>query len=215
MQKEQLIKEELKIKKIPHKLASDIIIKNHYSHRMPISTILNIGIYYKDRLVGVIIYNQGNSTCYHNLVKGAKPQKNLELIRLWTEDGLPTGIISRAISISIKKIKQTNPLLDFIISFADQSYANHVGIIYQASNFIYVGSSKGTEIDYYLDGKKYHSRGVGATFGVSKVSELKKIFKEVKLVKRKNLKHRYIFPLKQHIRYEVEKLRKPYPKMRQ
>ena len=205
------LKHDIKLRKIPHKIASDMIIKNHYSHRMPISTILNIGIYYKERLVGTIIYNQGNSTCYHNLIKGSKPQKNMELIRLWTEDDLPSGLISRA--ISIKKIKHNNPLLDFIISFADEGYATHTGIIYQASNFIYTGTSEGTEIDYYLNGKKYHSRGVGATFGVSKLSELQKLFKSVRLVKRKNRKHRYIFPLKPEIREEVEKIRKPYPKI--
>ena len=99
-------KKDLRIRRIPHSIAKEMIIKNHYSHRVPSSTILNIGIYYKSRLVGCIMYNQGNSSSYHTLFKSAKPQKNLELIRLWTEDDLPTGIISRAISVSLKKIKK-------------------------------------------------------------------------------------------------------------
>ena len=204
------LKSEIRVRKITHRMAKDIIIKNHYSHRMPISTILNLGIFYQGRLVGCIIYNQGNSTAYHNLIRMATKNKNLELIRLWTEDNLPKGLLSRAIAVSISLIKKHNPLLEFIVSFADEAYAGHMGTIYQASNFIYVGSHKGIEKDIYINGKKYHTRGIGATFGTSKIDELKKRFK-VRIVERKNLKHKYIYPLKKEIREEVNKLSKEYP----
>ena len=205
------LKNNILVKKITHKLAAAMIIKHHYSHRMPISTMLNFGIYYLNRLVGVIIFNQGNSPSYHTLFKSSTANKNMELIRLWTQDGLPCGVITRAISVCLKKIKQNNPLLEFIVSFADEGLAHHYGTIYQASNFYYVGCTVGKEKDVYINGKKYHSRGIGATFGVSKKSELEKKYK-VEYVIRENKKHKYIYPLNNLIRKELEQMSKPYPK---
>lgn len=205
------IKDKILIKNITNKMASELIIKNHYSHRMPISSMLRFGIYYENKLVGVIIFNQGNSPSYHTLFKSSTPNKNLELIRLWTKDNLPCGIISRAISVCIKKIKQNNPLLEFIVSFSDEGLAGHYGTIYQASNFYYIGYIKGKEKDVYINGKKYHTRGISATFGVSKKEELEKKYK-VEYIERTNKKHKYVYPLKESIRKELELMKKPYPK---
>jgi len=90
---------------------------------------------------------------------------------------------------------------------------DHVGAIYQAGNWTYVGTSSP---DFYYvapNGKRYHSRSVHASgyamqFG-RKTYTLKP--EEMERIDTPG-KHKYLMPLDDAMRAQIEPLRKPYPK---
>ena len=72
---------------------------------------------------------------------------------MWLDDIAPRNSESRAISYAIKFIRRACPGVAWIQSFADERCGG-LGVVYQASNFLYLGSHKATF--YVLDGTPYH-----------------------------------------------------------
>lgn len=129
------LKETYSIKRIDYKIAMDIIVKNHYLHRKCPCTFA-FGLFHGDSIKGVIIYGVSCSSTLLKGICGEEEKGNVyELTRLWVCDSVPKNGESYLIS-------NTLPLLDknIIVSFADSSQ-NHVGIVYQAANFMYCGLS--------------------------------------------------------------------------
>src|SRR3546814_261925 len=77
----------------------------------------------------------------------------LELNRMWLSDEAPRNSESRAISYAIKYIKRACPKVKWIQSFADER-CGCLGVVYQASNFLFVGSH--ITRFFELDGQTYH-----------------------------------------------------------
>ena len=123
------------VKPIDKKIAIDIVIQNHYLHRKPPCSI-SLGLFHNEDIVGVITYGVPPS---HTLLKGIcgedESQNVYELNRLWVSDSVPKNGESFFISQSFKFLDK-----EIIVSFADTSQ-NHVGIVYQATNWIYTGMS--------------------------------------------------------------------------
>ena len=93
-------------------------------------------------------------------------------------------------------IKGHNPNIRLIISFAD-SEQNHHGGIYQATNFLYVGSSTVTQ--KLINGRW---RNDVHTHRWNIVSPTRKA----------PPKHKYLYPLDKAMRRQILPLAKPYPK---
>jgi hypothetical protein len=144
------------IKEIDRKLANDIIIKNHYSHKIYNATYIHLGIFSNDKLLGVLQYGYAmNPASQDSVVKGTKIKEYLELNRMWLDDILPKNSESKAISYSIKYIKRKfSNNIKWIQSFADER-CGKFGIVYQASNFKYFGEH--TSDFWELDGEIYHN----------------------------------------------------------
>ena len=66
---------------------------------------------------------------------------------------MPRNSESKAISYAIKLIKRLYPAVKWIQSFADER-CGRFGVVYQAANFLYVGSHITTF--YLLDGEWFH-----------------------------------------------------------
>jgi hypothetical protein len=129
------------IKEIDSKLANRLICENHYSGTVPKGVKFHLGIFIDDILYGVAQLGFGirpQDTC--NWVKGTTKDEYLELNRLWISDKLGKNAESNSISKVLKYVKEKKPELKWIISFAD-GMMGKVGIIYQATNFIYTGFS--------------------------------------------------------------------------
>ena len=89
-----------------------------------------------------------------------------------------------------------------LFSYADKAQS-HLGIIYQATNWIYVDDIKSSGIEFFYKGKWVHSRTP---------SELPKE-KRDKIKKRKKAgKHKYVFPLTKEVRKLAESKRLDFPK---
>jgi hypothetical protein len=176
----------------------------HYSGCIPKSKLVKIGVWENGRFIGCLIYSYGATP---DLVKpyGLTMQQGCELTRIALK--AHHSPVSRIIAISLKMLKRANPKLRLVVSFADTN-ENHHGGIYQATNWIYTGTSQGCF--FYIDrkGKLWHPRNVSENLNLSgkcvKPSECRKIWK--------NGKHRYLMPLDSDIRKKILPLARPYPK---
>ena len=126
------------------------LLEKHYAKRMcPISYAF--GLYEDNQLVGVVTYGVPASPFLCMGVCGEEHKDIvLELNRLCLNDGIKNGA-----SFLVGKSLQMLPKPTIIVSYADTSM-NHVGYIYQASNFIFTGTTKERTDMAGEDGK--HSR---------------------------------------------------------
>lgn len=176
----------------------------HYSRCMPSGKSVKIGIWESEKFVGVVIFSLGATP---NLCKpyGLTQQTCCELTRVaLTKHATP---VSRIIAIAIRKLKKQNPGIRLIVSFADTEQGHHGGI-YQAGGWIFSGSAK---LDHWLiKGRKMHPRSVVAKYGSQATATVLK--RDPKARKVWGIKHRYLMPLDDKMRHQIERLRKPYPK---
>ena len=119
-----------------------------------VATILHLGIYDGRELVGVMQWGYAmNPSSGARVVAGTGNREYMELNRLWVHDRMPRNTESRAISYALKIIKLLYPAVEWVQTFADER-CGRFGVVYQASNFDYVGSHQTTF--YELDGEWYH-----------------------------------------------------------
>lgn len=126
------------------------LLEKHYAKRMcPIS--FAFGLYDDEQLVGVVTYGVPASPFLCMGVCGIyNKDKVLELNRLCLNDGVKNGA-----SFLISKSLQMLPKPTIVVSYADTAMG-HVGYIYQASNFLFTGTTKERTDMAGEDGK--HSR---------------------------------------------------------
>lgn len=199
------------LREISKKVAKDMIIKNHYTHKWSLCRVA-YGIFYKtdvksdflgeneENLVGVVVYGQcAGRSAARSICNQIKLTEVLELTRLWIED-LPQckNIESYCISQSIKLIKRDFPQIKCILSYADGEQT-HKGTIYQATNFLYQGNSSVALMPNHsisLTGpphyKWIHSRTVSSRWGSHNVEHLKRAINKTFWRKKESNKHRYI-----------------------
>jgi hypothetical protein len=107
------------------------------------------------------------------------------------------------LSISLKMIKKQCPGLKLIVSYADPNQC-HLGKIYQADNWVFVGESS-IVVQYYFRNQWRND------------SSLMRFFKNNPGIKEKLLlrnllpKFKYIYPLTRQMRKQILPLAKPYP----
>lgn len=88
---------------------------------------------------------------------GDKPEDVIELRRLCCVDETPKNTESFFISNMLKWLKK-NAHHKVVVSYADQEHG-HVGTIYKASNFTYLGKQKGAKVIVWKD-KTYHDKTI-------------------------------------------------------
>jgi len=190
----------LRLDWIDYKSAKYAVERWHYSANLPRFKLVKIGVWEDSKFIGVVIYSGG--AC-NNLVKpyGLTQFEGAELTRIALKGHKSS--VSKIISISVNMVKKLCPKLRLLVSFAD-TRQNHVGIIYQAANWIYNGTGEGKP-QYFVNGRWYHQRAIGMTFGsLDKVKGCS--------MRGGSTKHRYLMPLDKQMRKQIEPLRKPYPK---
>jgi hypothetical protein len=135
----------------------DFIEKHHYSKSINgLKTSYCFKLVLNDKIIGAIIYGYlGMAKVWKKYVDHERDL--IELRRLCCIDETKKNTESYFISKTIKWLKN-NTKIKMIISYADPEY-NHVGIVYQACKFTFVGiTSKSRYILY--DGKKYHDKTI-------------------------------------------------------
>jgi len=206
-QGEAFVPESLDFVPISKAQATGLIIKHHYLHRRcPIS--LAYGIKVGDKVRGVLTIGKPNSySACVGVTGGAlmdvKKDKGrwrdvFELNRLWVSDELPPNTESRFIGWVLRELKRDYPNL-ILLSYADGEQ-NHVGYVYQATNWIYTGLSTKFE-DRTLAGYNDHrSVPKGKLQGPNVIC------------KRRSRKHRYVMFLTRKDRGLLAWKQLPYPK---
>lgn len=154
-----------------------------------------------DEWCGVIVYSSGacpNISRPFGLAQG----EVLELVRVALNGKQEQT--SKAVALSLKKLHQDNPLVRIVVSYADHNQ-KHLGTIYQATNWIYLGMIKRGDEQYFYNGKWTHYRTIGS-------SEDKDTLVKT-LPKRKNgNKFKYIFCFNRKERKHWLEKALPYPK---
>ena len=168
--------------------------KWHYSETVPAGKNLFLGIWENKTFSGVIIYGRGAN---RNMAGefGLTCTECVELTRIAMTSSHRSPV-SRVGAISLKLLKKHSPGLRLVVSYADPQQG-HVGGIYQAMNWSYIGTSRPQSAIVGMH-KRSASSKHGSLKGLPKT--------EV------TFKHKYLMPLDDEMRKRIEPLRKPYPK---
>jgi hypothetical protein len=201
------------IRQIDSKSANAMVVESHYLHRRA-STMFAYGLFDGEEMIGCVIYGKPASPSLCVGVCGTEESsKVLELTRLWIKDGTPKNTESYLIGRSLRLLPKEK---DIIVSYAEIG-AGHIGIVYQATNWIYTGMSD-RHVEWRLDGKSgSHSRHLFDEHGG--VNGAKAFYGDRLQRHERPRKHRYVFfntnskwrkkELLAKLKYQV----KPYPKL--
>lgn len=199
------------VKKIPSKEGKEFIKNHHYSkgcHNGPMC----YGLFDKNELIGVCAFANPCSENVRSSVFG-KDYKNFvtELHRLVLLDDAPKNSESFFIVRALKELKKDKPNIHAVLSFADAT-ENHFGIIYQATNAFYTGTSG--KATFYLDsnGRLRHPRQNG--LNISKEEALTRGW--VSCRREGKFRYLYLLPSKEFHKHKLKNMLKlilyPYPK---
>jgi hypothetical protein len=199
---------ELKIDWCTHEAAKYAVENWHYSKRMPKSKLAKFGVWEDSKFVGVVIFGVGATP---EIAKpfGLKSIEVCELVRVALAKHQTQ--VSRIVSICLRKLRESMPGLRVVVSFADTSQGHHGGI-YQAGNWVLTGSMEYHA--YEVNGETVHPRVCHLRYGKGgqSIPWLRaNIDPQAKRV-RNGIKHKYVMPLDDEMRKQIEPLRKPYPK---
>lgn len=191
----------LEIGYVNQEVAKYAVLHWHYSERMPNGKLIRFGVKEDGKFIGAVIYGSGAN---NNMLKpyGLKHTEGCELVRVaLCKHKTP---VSRIVAITLKMLKKDFPGLRLVVSYAD-TRQNHVGTIYQAMNWVFTGKIKTTP-DYFVGGKWIHQRTLNKVYGgITK-------FEKRPPQRDGGLRLRYLYPLDQDMREQIESLRKPYEK---
>lgn len=200
-----------KVEKIPSKLGKEFVKIHHYSHGIH-NGAMTYGLLHNEELVGVCAFATPCSEQVCASVFGVEDKRSVtELHRLVLLDEIPKNSESWFIVRALKALKKDRPYYNAVLSFADAT-EGHIGVIYQATNAIYTGTSG--KATFYLDqtNRLRHPRQNGQNITREKAKEM-----NWQPVKREG-KHRYLYFIPEnrtHLKQLKSKLLLkplPYPK---
>jgi len=188
-----------------HKAIKYACLNFHYAKAVP-----NVGLAFnvfnnKNEWCGVICYGLGAA---NNIAMpfGLNQGQVIELLRMALNGKQEST--TKAMAISLKILNKYAPNVKLVVSFAD-SEQGHIGTIYQATNWHYIGYS--TDTNLIINGKREHRRTIGSRYGTSSIEKLKQSGLNVELIRTKP-KWKYIFPIDKGLFNLCKSLSKPYPK---
>ena len=201
----------IRLERISRTLGNSIIKNNHYSNSFCPGTKHTLGVFYNDKLSGVIQLGSGVQPKATSLsVNDTNIDEFLELNRLWLSDSMPKFSESKTISLMIKWIKQNDPKIKWIVSFAD-GMMGKVGTIYQATNFVYTGYNKSGGIWLTKDGERIHTLTMQQTLGSTKRDVLEEHYGKP-LYRIVGGQFRYYYFIDKKYRKKLKHKQLPYPK---
>lgn len=171
------------IRPVTYAQAMDIVTKRHYLRRKcPCS--MAFGLFLGDEIKGVIVYGTPSSAPLRTGIAGPDHALNvIELTRLWVCDTVPKNGESFLIGNTIKKAGK-----EIIVSFAEIDQG-HLGVVYQASNWIYTGlSAKRT--NWTVAGIDRHCQTLADKYTAK---EIRDIYGDRFSITERPRKHRYIY----------------------
>jgi hypothetical protein len=183
------------------------IEEHHYLHSLP-STKWAFGFYLDGVMAGAMAFGtipgpNAKAIC------GAEYQGQvLELTRLFIHDWAGKNAESRFLGAVFKMLtpSATHQGGTILLSYADTA-AGHVGTIYQATNWIYTGMSKSSQV--VVNGEVVHQRTASNIFGSVAGLNLERVTQSPK--------HRYVYFLgnktqRKCLRKALRWSQQPYPK---
>lgn len=185
----------------------------HYSKRMLAGKYMSIGIWENRLFIGAIVFSHGANKAIGKQY-GLSLFLACELSRVaMTKHAI---FVSHLIAKSLSMLKSQADRLRLVVSYADQR-EGHIGAIYQASNWIYVGQSSGNDrrnCPYLKPGG-----GIVQWRTMSKICQRHGMSHTLQAAISLGYtplgfmpKHKYLYPLDKAMRRQIEPLAQPYPK---
>lgn len=198
---------ELKLDWCSYEAAKYAVKHWHYSRSLPSSKTARIGVWEDSTFIGAVVFAWGANKRLAGEY-GLKMTECVELCRVaLTSHKTP---VSRIVAITLKMLKKTMPGIRLVVSYADPE-KGHVGAIYQAMNWTYVGP-RATASAIMLRGKLTHRRTINSKYGTSNVAWLRQNVDRRAYRVNTKPKHKYLHALDDEMKILVGKLSKPYPR---
>lgn len=185
-----------------------LIVERHYLHSMPAAAWRCFGVYHRKRLSGAIVFTAGARNG-HRVLMGATPQQVATLARLWLADELPKNAESRVIGVVLRMLRRTGEW-KALLSYADPA-VGHVGTIYQATGWTYLGQSEAPSYVDTGDGYPLHPRTVYERLGSNAIGHLHRTGVPARRVQMTG-KHRYAYVLDPAWRWRLRGHAISYPR---
>jgi len=127
------------VERITYEQTKPFILGIHYARRMP-NVQYAYGLFEDGKIVGIVTYGQPASPFLCKGIAGEENRHNvLELNRLVV---LPEYNGKNNASFLVGNSLKMLPNHTFVVSYADWGGWQHVGYVYQATNFFYTGMTK-------------------------------------------------------------------------
>jgi hypothetical protein len=198
----------MRLEKASHKAIKYACINFHYAKSVPVNVFGYSVFNDKNEWCGVVLYGTGATPNIGSQYK-LKQGQIVELVRMALNGKQEST--TKAMALSIKLLKKNLPLIKMIVSYADIDQ-NHYGIIYQATNWFFVGNcNENTRTGFIINGKKIHNKSL---HGMGKEQSLKGA-KSIDINATEFIskgKRKYIYPLDKSLLPLCKSLAKPYPK---
>ncbi len=163
------IPKRLRVQSVPPAMVRPLMVERHYLRAMAAAPRRCYGVFLDGVLRGGVVFTSGARHGYR-LLSAARPQDVATLARLWLSDELPANSESRVLGIVLRDLRRTTSW-KLLLSYADPA-AGHVGTIYQATGWRYLGETAGETYVRLADGRLHHPRSVFTQFGSNRIGHL-------------------------------------------
>jgi hypothetical protein len=198
----------LRVQPVRASVVSELVRQQHYLHSMPAAPRACFAVYLDAELVGAMVFTSGPRLGFR-LVGGGYPQQAATLARLWLSDVLPANSESRVIGVVLRHLRRHTPW-KILLSYADPM-AGHVGTIYQATGWLYLGQTAPSSYLDLGDGRLQHPRSVSNRLGSNSVRHLRNTGIRASRQAQPG-KFRYVYCLDPHWRWRLTAPVQPYPR---
>ena len=195
------------VKPVLQETAKKLVVSEHYSHEMPPRAWIHYGLYAQNTLVGV--------TCFGGVIRAShkmipcltNDNQMLELVKMAIYKWHPSNTASFLLSKAVMLIKKQYPDVYLLIAYSDP-IQDHLGIAYQAANWVYFGKQKeGSTVWEDDNGTQVHNRNF---YGKGQPNPIKLGLKAIKLPR----KHLYAYQVRENkeLAWWMRIKRRKYPK---
>jgi len=147
----------MELREIPRNIGNEYIKRYHYTHKVCTGTKWTLGVIINGEIKGIIQLGTGvQPKATEQWVKGTNKGEWVELNRNWLAEDLPHNSESKVMGLMFQWLRVNQPHIKWVVTFANGA-AGHVGIQYQASNWIYTGYNKVGGFWVTKEGKMIHS----------------------------------------------------------
>lgn len=198
---------ELRIFRCPRHLARQAVEAWHYSRSLPAAGLDLYGVKERGRFIGVVVFGMGANP---NLARpfGLRQDEVRELARVALCDDRSTPT-SKIVANCLRRLQRDRPEVRLCVSYADTSQG-HLGTLYQAGNWCYLGPSKGRFLR--VNGERLHTRSAYQRWRSSSVKWLRAHIDPNATAEAEIPKHKYAYPFDSQVRRRLRRLACPYPR---
>lgn len=181
----------------------------HYSRSMPCPPHVRLGVWEADRFVGVVVFARGANKSI-GAPYGLQATEVAELARIALRDHVTP--VSRIIAVAVAMLRRHAPGLRLLVSYADPQQ-QHVGVVYQAANWLYLGATPPSRVFVDGRGRRWHPRMVSTTGTKRVFGKPRRVVRIADCtVEQTPGKFRYVLPLDDDMRARLAPLAQAYPK---